>query len=376
MMPLLLLHWKATLLRSEPSQLLPTALFKLIVMMLVIDGSPMYLEDVETQILSTFNYYNWETVRAQARRRCTVAEYNRNRDYDGDNDDDDETEVLPDFYDAVEEFEHPSCIGNLKDYSKRRVNLEFHTFSITTGAARLYLRNRLEPARKGVFHFMKLPAELREKICRMLLIYPKSGLVLARTKSTSGTVTGKCTDWASLLLMIRRIRITEQPGNALKTTIRHEALPIFYGHNSFHFDSLPLLIRALQVITEETAQQIQDLRIDMECRDSDLHKNALQELNKSIVKLSPKKLTLIVCRDYFWDFCDGEGYPSKWKTSPAPAGVHKLDGSNGLGGLVTLAKSVDHLQIFGDGFLRAWLEERTKKAEMGQLAKAVITENA
>ncbi|CAK1366334.1 unnamed protein product [Cercospora beticola] len=385
MMPLLLRNWKAALLRLGTPQPLPTALFsrptpqprslkdeileliqpwrysnekppfttgELIVMMLVISGIAMRLEDIEIHILSTFDYYNHQAVRTQA-------------------------------------------------------------LSVTTGAARLYFRNRLEPARKGVFCFMQLPAELREKIYKMLLVYPKSGVALARFEQENmdleehrlGVPSFEDMEYPNYGTKHDRVAVNGitvgSPTNILtilrvSRQIRSEALPIFYGQNSFHFDSLPLLIRALRVMTEETAQHIQDLRIVVSDCGLDQPETELRELSKSTLKLSPKKLMLIVHYYDFWKYCGGEGYASDWKTSPAPAEMHKLDGRNGLGGLVTLAKSVDHLRIVGDGFLRAWLEEKTVKSEMlqideaggsaatvgtvdsahRQLAKAAVTENA
>ncbi|KAI7502149.1 hypothetical protein KC367_g2367 [Hortaea werneckii] len=49
-------------------------------------------------------------------------------------------------------------------------------WSVTTQAARVYLRHWLEPERKGVFPFLGLPPEIRNNIYELLFTFPSSGI--------------------------------------------------------------------------------------------------------------------------------------------------------------------------------------------------------
>ncbi|KAM3417167.1 hypothetical protein BST61_g5429 [Cercospora zeina] len=81
-------------------------------------------------------------------------------------------------------------------------------FRLVPNAARVYLRRGLEPSRKSYFDFMGLPAELRIKIYRMLVVFPDS---------------------------------------VLKST-RYEALSVFYNNNVLEFDSVHSLLKSLKPI--------------------------------------------------------------------------------------------------------------------------------
>ncbi|KAM3417166.1 hypothetical protein BST61_g5428 [Cercospora zeina] len=90
-------------------------------------------------------------------------------------------DFIPGFYEAVKEFKHPSCIANFEKYDIRSpMEISQAKFGASLAATRLYLCGHLEGPREGKFDLMGLLAEIREKIYKMLLMYPKLGLTLAK----------------------------------------------------------------------------------------------------------------------------------------------------------------------------------------------------
>ncbi|PPJ52028.1 hypothetical protein CBER1_10395 [Cercospora berteroae] len=314
---------------------------ELVVIMLVLLDSeiqPHSPETIERDLLSTFKYYE---------------DFHDLEWIDP---------VVPGLYQAVEDFEHPACIATSETPSSAtEIGICDATLVVPNAAARLYLRDKLESPRKGTFEFMELPAEIREKIFKMLLVYPKSGLALAinrRSRDDDGIrlrgkgftdveapahpadtdvletdiPVGKLSDILTIL------RVSKQ--------IRHEALPVFYGRNTFQFGTLKLLFGALRLMSRETLQQIQTLRIVMD-------------------PLSLKQLELIAPRNTeFWRFCGGGiAYESGSETPDPPLRIFKLGNIQELDGIIFLAQRTENLKTVGDGFLVPWLREKIGTGE-------------
>lgn len=124
--------------------------------------------------------------------------------------------------------------------------------SVTTQAARVYLRRWLEPERKGTFQFLDLPPEIRNTIYELLFTFPSSGIHVQESENDGE---------GSEVYFLQRI---DQPGSSLERwsdsrvngnpsmikksmeeilalfyvnrQVYKEAMPFFYMLNTFHFD--------------------------------------------------------------------------------------------------------------------------------------------
>ncbi|KAM3417165.1 hypothetical protein BST61_g5427 [Cercospora zeina] len=322
---------------------------ELIVIVLVLnDLESQSRSKIYREILSTFKYYGVAAWRAYANALSAQEDM-------GDSDSPHLEDAVGGFHDSMRDFELPMT-SVMQDGGE--------VYTIDGPAARVYLRKHLEPPRQGVFNFMGLPAELRESVLKMLLVFPKPALTLDHGF-------GDLSQVAKLGLLSREDKADPTYGTVSRPShtkilaeplektlavlgvsnqMRDEALPIFYGQNAFRFGSLEHLRTAVKKMTGETLEQIQDLRIVMD--DHSVTRRSL----KAYRLLSPKKLVLALPADSsFWIGCCGGFRPESLATADDFA---RLDVLAELWDIVALAKRAEHFEMQGTGFLGRWLREK------------------
>ncbi|GIZ47318.1 hypothetical protein CKM354_001041300 [Cercospora kikuchii] len=258
---------------------------------------------------------------------------------------------------------------------KRTYNMHGEVdLKISVSAARAYLCQCLEPPREGTFKFMALPAELREKVYKMLLVYPEPGLSRAeedyvfpwRLVHPSERLVLESTSWIeqgqyreSVLLLppmheaLAVLRVSKQ--------IHHEALPVFYGLNKFHFGCLPTLYRGLQDRGEDALKQIRYLHMTM-----DLY--AWEQFwDKKLPSLG-RMLDSIVLRKLVFSLPQKKDFEALCQkvvsgTDTASTDLSKLDDVDGLGQFVALAQRAESVEWQGDGIFKTWVVGKLEGVE-------------
>ncbi|KAF2159195.1 hypothetical protein M409DRAFT_30335 [Zasmidium cellare ATCC 36951] len=144
--------------------------------------------------------------------------------------------VRPDFDKVFKAYDVPLASGMYRNAWTTDVN-----------AARIFLRHRLEPARKGAFRFLDLAAESRNRVYEMLLIFPGHTIrVGCETWHRDMGLNATARDFESHA-RAQSASKGEVPMDDLKTVLSitvacnqtaSEALSIFYGENTFDFSSL------------------------------------------------------------------------------------------------------------------------------------------
>ncbi|KAI7534924.1 hypothetical protein KC331_g12296 [Hortaea werneckii] len=124
-------------------------------------------------------------------------------------------------------------------------------WSVSTQAARVYLRHWLEPAREGVFPFLDLPPEIRNTIYEPPFTFPSSGIHVQEADERKGFDVffleridehGPCgRKWSNSLVKGNEFIIKRSMDNILallcvNRQVYEEAMPLFYMLNTFHFD--------------------------------------------------------------------------------------------------------------------------------------------
>ncbi|KAI7381832.1 hypothetical protein KC336_g18743 [Hortaea werneckii] len=125
-------------------------------------------------------------------------------------------------------------------------------YSVTTRAARVYLRRWLESERKGTFPFLNLPPEIRNNIYELLLVFPSSGVHVQEAYDRKGfdvrfleriDELGPCGRfWSVALVQDSQWMIKKSMKEILallhvNKQVYKEAMPLFYMLNMFYFDS-------------------------------------------------------------------------------------------------------------------------------------------
>ncbi|PPJ50748.1 hypothetical protein CBER1_08126 [Cercospora berteroae] len=359
---------------------------ELIVMMLVMqDLRPQTMQSIHYNILRSFGYYADQAlvlmfageVQEQGSKYHRMAHGTSalESDYDGPFE-----HSIHGLYETVREFDIPLTCNRLHDNGRTLTDFEAE-FTISAEAARVCLRDILEPERDGTFDFMALPPEVREKIYKMLLVYPKPGLIIDSQVLY---------DWESQLGVQSRddaeaqlppaggsqilpsinfeVQGLAETLDILKVSkqIRHEAQPVFYGLNTFQFGSLKHLGDTLRTMRTEAIKEIGDLRVVLEKYKFPSGPHALEGLDRFLPELSPKKLVLIAPRDtWFWSECCGDSSENRQATTQE---MMALDSVEGLNGLLTMAKQAKHLEILGDGIMGDWVRMKlaeSKEAQVG-----------
>ncbi|CAK3900281.1 Hypothetical predicted protein [Lecanosticta acicola] len=83
-------------------------------------------------------------------------------------------DIVEGFWRALGDYEVPLTVNRYQDGGEHS-----YRYTVKLSEARVFLRNILEPVRKGVFDFMELPSEIRNTICEYILELPgKDGLTI------------------------------------------------------------------------------------------------------------------------------------------------------------------------------------------------------
>ncbi|PIA91844.1 hypothetical protein CB0940_09489 [Cercospora beticola] len=361
----LLLPWRGR--KDKP----PFTLGQMIVMILVIgDLGPWSVERIHIMILQQFDYYGEDALVE------FVTQLNAEKSIEYNYASDDNVRmygVIGDIYRTVQHFDLPlTRIPADQDHP----DVTKDKFTISNAAARCFLRELLEPPRQGAFDFMGLPPELREKIYKMVMVYPKPGFTRARhvifrnpdvefldktmlrprddadvpTFQASAETIANYTPVEKLTTTLGLLRVSKQ--------VHHEALPVFYGQNGFRFGTLYYLLDALQLMSRETIQQVRDVRVVVKYVDLS------RDIRPTPVKLSylsPVNLVLIVPRDN----------PSWEQTFTSESKEMGFAYGRKLRCLIDLAQRAGHVEVKGDGVFGDWLR---KEIETSQKAVEVIGE--
>ncbi|PPJ50750.1 hypothetical protein CBER1_08124 [Cercospora berteroae] len=336
---------------------------ELMVIFLVLhDFEPQTLKTIHEENLLTFKFHGQAACEAYVRHQSSKNRTSASRFFYTL---EDLTDAL---YNTLKTFECPLTRTSDGDDDTYGVK-----YTISPSLARLYLRDHLDPTRQSVFHFMGLPAELREKIYKMLLVFPQPGLTHADRPQQEV----KREPSLSKLGLTSHAHKEESPRPYLQETvhnsiaieplkkvlailgvsrqIRDEALPIFYGRNAFQFASIEHLWQASRKMTHQTLDRIQELHIVVDGRWYRKHST------KAFRNLSPKKLMLVVpIGSDFYYYCCG----THTERGPlTPSQLTKVDGMSELWDIVAIAKRAKHLEIQGPGFLGDWLREKIDSTE-------------
>ncbi|GIZ47008.1 hypothetical protein CKM354_001011000 [Cercospora kikuchii] len=282
-----------------------------------------------------------------------------------------------DFYDALRSYELPLQrefidSPSSDDYGTTMVRTTFR-------AARIYLSHRLEPDRLGNFDFMQLSAELREKIYKMLLVYPSQGLsvqptfedepkglVLTPTHPLRGL---QLEEWEAREKRERELVYLPSMGEVLailrvSKKIYSEALPVFYRKNLFHFPPIGELQQALGSMEKEVRQMIDHMQIDFDClRPCNPSFRQLRGLATVLPDLALKTLILQ------WP----EHGSRKECLCNSPAIVKRetsLSKNPSLVEFIALARRAKKLELEGNDTFKTWLEN--KLGESGTLVTSGV----
>ncbi|KAI7221393.1 hypothetical protein KC340_g9236 [Hortaea werneckii] len=124
-------------------------------------------------------------------------------------------------------------------------------WSVTTQAARVYLRRWLEPEREGIFPFLDVPPEIRNNIYELIFTFPSSGIHVQEADERKGfdvfflqriDEPGPCgRKWSDSLFQGNPFVIKKSMNDILaplcvNRQVYKEAMPLFYLLNTFHFD--------------------------------------------------------------------------------------------------------------------------------------------
>ncbi|KAI7235174.1 hypothetical protein KC330_g4391 [Hortaea werneckii] len=158
---------------------------------------------------------------------------------------------------AFTEYEVPICESRVID-KKRYTSF----WGVTSQAARIYLRDRLEPEREGVFPFLDLPPEIRNNIYELLLTFPSSGVHVQESEDDDEEgfdvyflqridEPGSCgRKWSDSLCKGSHFVIKKSMDDILallhvNRQVYEEAMPSRYMLNMLHFDTDSVELRKL-----------------------------------------------------------------------------------------------------------------------------------
>ncbi|KAI6804105.1 hypothetical protein KC361_g317 [Hortaea werneckii] len=152
-------------------------------------------------------------------------------------------------------------------------------YSVTTRAARVYLRRWLESERKGVFLFLELPPEIRNTIYELLFAFPPSGVHVQEADGRKGfdaffleriDEPGPSErKWSDSLLQGSQFMIKKSVDDILallqvNKQVYKEAMPLFYLLNTFHFDHLSFEVEKFpQSMPISRFEHLRNLHLDL-----------------------------------------------------------------------------------------------------------------
>ncbi|KAI7281144.1 hypothetical protein KC345_g4297 [Hortaea werneckii] len=145
-------------------------------------------------------------------------------------------------------------------------------WSVSTQAARFYLRHWLEPEREGVFPFLDLPPEIRNYIYELIFTFPSSSVymnALGNFYMERIDEPGPCgRKWSDSGVISSLAFINKSANDTLtllsaNRQIYEEAMPFFYQLNNFYFDSYSVeLLKFAVSMPRSRFEHLRKLHID------------------------------------------------------------------------------------------------------------------
>lgn len=207
--------------------------------------------------------------------------------------------LIDGFSDTFYQYHVPITVVKREWWNRNYDQLDFCYFTITLPAARLFLEP-LMYTRKGAFPFLQLPAELRNAIYELVLRFPSPGFRV----ETAGLKLLRRPEHGDIALTDENVspglRINTHHMTALlrvcKQT-RKEALPIFYGINTFCFTEMAAF-KSMTLNLKTTA--VEHLRrVYMECRYfANAHK--LTDVAPQVAQIKKFELLVLCMHDDRW----------------------------------------------------------------------------
>lgn len=215
-------------------------------------------------------------------------------------------EFVKGFGHAIRHFDLP-----LDEHQRGLDSLEF---SLTTGAAKLALARLSETERAGTFPFLKLAPELRNRIYEMLFKYPAPGIgflgyridrksiLLSRSNSDRSFTELQHPD-LDQYVFTEPIHTTLAIARTCKQILK-EAMPMFYGMNTFYFGSIDDVHRKIDRLPLTRAKHFKDVHLELYYLDRD--GGPFEAVFHWLSQLSLDKLSLHMTetteREWLYDF--------------------------------------------------------------------------
>ncbi|KAK4496801.1 hypothetical protein PRZ48_012785 [Zasmidium cellare] len=221
---------------------------ELIIMAVVLSKTESCRErNIINWVRATFPYYD-ERVKDGEEHAASLG-------FDFDPIDDAMYSMAEDFFDAMSAWEVPMLqYGNY--------------YSVKTEAAQISLRRWLEPERKGTFRFLDLPAELRNRIYQLVLVFPRSKITVRQPLSRRGAIdlyaTERDTEYDAYYPEYRHLIL--KPNEILNIALVNrqlakESLSIFYGENNFTFEGASAIDNFIKITPAQHMRLIKRIEI-------------------------------------------------------------------------------------------------------------------
>ncbi|KAK4496800.1 hypothetical protein PRZ48_012784 [Zasmidium cellare] len=149
-------------------------------------------------------------------------------------------------------------------------DMSWTAWTADANQARVFLRRRFESQRKGVFRFLDLPAELRNRVYEMMLIFSEPGIRTLHSMSGRGLEAlardvGSEDQWLGFRFPIHNLAKVLSITLVCKQTMS-EAVPIFCGGNTWNFESKGCVMDFLKRIAPERLRFVKKLQLRINLR--------------------------------------------------------------------------------------------------------------
>lgn len=193
-------------------------------------------------------------------------------------------EIVEGFHDVFNDWRVPLQDNNVTDPVLPvtcTVDHYAEDVCVPSNAGRVFLRNVLEPKRKGAFPFLKLPAELRNTIYEMVFTFPKGGFGVTSGYESKVNLwllgrefdhDAKSVGWSGREEDIAdsdyhlRVRLAADGVFSLlfvNKQIYEEAMPYFYGSNHFHFETFTCFFAFVKGMMAPRADHLSSIGIEL-----------------------------------------------------------------------------------------------------------------
>lgn len=228
-------------------------------------------------VLSNFPYFG----------RMAISEYVSTQFYWLDNETPKPDEVVPGFDDAFGVYYLPFAAADGQNAIVPFLTEdEPQKIRVRPRAARVFLRDLLEPERKGTLPFLELPAELRNAIYEMLFTFPAEGIAVAQRTCDAlpGLLVHRRREDEFVPHRVEYLDFGSNQGELLidqdtlwfeilrvNRQIREEALPLFYGLNHFCCIDPKATSAFLHKLNPDKLKFVRDIRLNLsaDCGDLD-----------------------------------------------------------------------------------------------------------